>query len=113
MKNSKEVREDFLSESADDYVGLWSLIRRIKFDMGSKDPATVRGMTMSLLAELLGKGLIGLACRELRASFKNGNSVQKTHFNELRVSGRNSGGNLTSETSFGLPLQKKATIMYE
>ena len=58
MHSIKEVRDDFLSESHEDFVGLWSLIWRIKNEMGATDPKSVRAHSMEILRELLSEGLI-------------------------------------------------------
>lgn len=58
MLDIEKVKTEFLSESYDDYVGLWSLVRRIKLQMDNDNPTRVRELTIALLAELLHKGLI-------------------------------------------------------
>jgi len=73
MKEVESIRRDFLREASDDYVGLWSLIRRIKFDLGYNDPATVRAVTLSILKELLAQGLIRAGIPHTTGDFEEWN----------------------------------------
>ena len=70
MKNIDTIKRDFLIENSDDYAGLWSLIHRIKFGLGYTDPATVRGITISLLTELLRQGLIKAGIPRISGEFE-------------------------------------------
>jgi hypothetical protein len=54
----EEISNDFLSEAHEDYVGLWSLIWRIKNLLGEGDPQRVRAVTMAVLTELFQEALI-------------------------------------------------------
>src|SRR5258708_26189540 len=58
MYSTKEVQNDFLSESREDLVGLWSVIWRIKNEMGENDPLRVQALSVDILRALLNDGLI-------------------------------------------------------
>jgi hypothetical protein len=70
MNTVKEVRDDFLAESHDDYVGLWSLIWRFENGMGETRPKRIRSLTISLLKELLKQGLIKAGMPNARGEFE-------------------------------------------
>ncbi len=58
MQDLEQIKREFLAECTDDYVGLWSLIRRIRFGLKQLDPQKVREITIALITELLEEGLI-------------------------------------------------------
>jgi len=58
MNTIEELKNDFLVECHDDYVGLWSLIWTIENEMRETDPQRIRALTISLITELLKQGLI-------------------------------------------------------
>lgn len=79
MENISKTKMEFLRECYDDYVGLWSLIRRIKFLTKNEDPKSVRGMTISLLAELFSQGLIKPGIPRISGEFEEWKlSTEKT-----------------------------------
>ena len=70
MQNIKKTKMEFLRECYDDYVGLWSLIRRIKLQTKNEDPKSVRDMTISLIAEFLRQGFIKAGIPRISGEFE-------------------------------------------
>jgi hypothetical protein len=58
MEMLSKVRDDFLVECADDYVGLWSAVRQVRAVFGGGPPEKVQEATLRILRELLREGLI-------------------------------------------------------
>jgi hypothetical protein len=52
MDDLESVSRDIIAECGDDYVGLWSIIRKVR-TVGIKDYPKLRTTTISLLKELL------------------------------------------------------------
>jgi hypothetical protein len=48
-----EVLESLVEECHEDHVGLWRLVNAVRFDLGSKDPAETRVLTLRLVRKLL------------------------------------------------------------
>ena len=68
MIDLNRLKRDVLKESAEDYVGLWSIIWRIRYELNDQeyppreedqaDPVEVRCMTLGLVQDLLQDGLV-------------------------------------------------------
>jgi hypothetical protein len=58
MCSISEVENDFLSETREDFVGLWALVWRIRNEVGEHDPEKIRAHSMSILRALLNDGVI-------------------------------------------------------
>jgi hypothetical protein len=70
MQNNQKVERDFLAECTEDYVGLWSLIQRIRFDLKESDPQRIRDTTIELITQLLRKGLIKAGIPRITGEFE-------------------------------------------
>lgn len=51
MEFERQILEDVLAECRDDYVGLWSIVRKVK--NWKKDASQILSATMSIVDELL------------------------------------------------------------
>src|SRR5947209_13482420 len=58
MTTLEQVREDVLTECADDYFGLWSILWRVRNLTGEADPAVRRRQTLELVRSLLESGRV-------------------------------------------------------
>ena len=70
MQNIEKIKRDFLTECYDDYVGLWSLIRRVKFEMQEEDPQKIRDITMAIVTGYLREGLIKSGIPKITGEFE-------------------------------------------
>lgn len=58
MSDLNQLKADLLVECKDDHVGLWTLIKCVRLDLGVTDPAEVRRVTLELVVEFLESGLV-------------------------------------------------------
>jgi len=55
---TKKIADDFVAEAQDDYVGLWSLLWRVREYTGESSQERVRGIVLYILSDLLRRQLI-------------------------------------------------------
>jgi hypothetical protein len=58
MNPLDQIKQDFLAECADDFVGVWSLLRTVNFTIPNLTSIESQGITLRLLEDLLRAGTI-------------------------------------------------------
>src|SRR5947208_4142129 len=58
MMTLDKVRDDVLTECADDHVGLWSLVWQVRHELGTSDPDVLRRQVLDLIRQLLASGKV-------------------------------------------------------
>ena len=58
MINAEAIAGAFIAECKEDYVGLWSLIRRVRSAGDSEEESQIRDRTLDLLYSLLSQGKV-------------------------------------------------------
>ena len=66
----EDVRRDFLTETCDDYVGLWSLIWQVRERMRESDPERRREITMAIVSDLLHSDMIKAGMLDFTGGFE-------------------------------------------
>lgn len=70
MNNLEKVKRDFLVECTDDYVGLWSVIRRIKHALKEESSENIRAISVALIRGFLEPGLIKAGMPRITGEFE-------------------------------------------
>jgi hypothetical protein len=53
MDARDEIVADVLSECEEDHVGLWRFVTAVQYDLGLREPAEIRKVTLELVSRLL------------------------------------------------------------
>lgn len=69
LYNLDKIRNEFLDECREDYVGLWSLNWSVRNETG-ENPRTIRDITIGLLTKLLEEDLIKAGLPDEKGEFE-------------------------------------------
>jgi hypothetical protein len=60
-----EIVQGYVEEAEIDYVGLWQIIIRVRYDLGIVDQTELRKIVLQIVRELLAAGLEAVTLRDI------------------------------------------------